>query len=87
MNKDDERVLLDRVEKLEDASSAFRFRAFIRQWSGPAGGILAVVAGLIAGLHYFVQPDISGLLRDVAAIRGDITRMDATIARNDEKSK
>lgn len=85
MNKEEERALLDRVEQLERARSAFRFKAFIREWSGPTGGIIAVVASLIAGLHFFVQPDIRNLTADVSAIRGDITRIDGTLNKTNEK--
>jgi hypothetical protein len=85
MTKAEEQALLARLDSLEKSSKSFHFKKFVHDWWGPFASILALIAALIAGLHFLVQPDIASVTTDVKGIHDDITRIDGSIKDTNQK--
>src|SRR5579872_6750917 len=84
MTREEERALLERVEKLEGESRTTKLLKVLKNWTGPTASLVVVVGALIAGLHYFVKPDLTALSANVSALQTDVSRIQADLAKAGE---
>lgn len=61
------------------------FLKFVNKWVVPAGATVALLAGILGGIRYFIHAEVSDIRDDVSTLKTDVGEIKANAIKTDDR--